>query len=138
MHPYGRVSLNEHSSDYIGHDLLLKNFSNIDINRKTSFFPYLVEKMNASRNALLNGYMRVFGDVVEYDIIFKFGNEANYDPTKIFAGSADLTANVVTFQLYAGLSRTGVGANNNLDYFANASTTDIFAYENPDDTASTA
>lgn len=136
-HPFGKVSLDPNSSDYVGHDLLLRDFTNIDDSRKTSFFPHIVEKLNTSRNAILNGYMRVFGDVIEYDVLFKFGNEANNNDNSIFDSASSLSANIATFQAYTGIGRNSTNYNQNEKYFKNSQAYEIFAYENPDYSANT-
>lgn len=96
MHPYGKLSLDSQSADYVGNKLLKADLSNIDKSRKTTFFPQEVIKLDVG-NVIMHGYSRSFGSVIEYDIIFKLATDAMTDSRQMFEGTQTLSANSTAF-----------------------------------------
>ena len=131
-HPFGKISLDSTSDDYVGEKILKKDLSNIDIDRKSTFFPYQMIKMKSSES-IATGYMRDYGKVVEYDIIFKLGQSDVDDGTQLFFGSKELSANVFSLNFYTGLAKNSLNYNENVKYFQNSDALNIFAKSEDDE-----
>lgn len=126
MHPFGAVSLDESSPDYIGNKLLKNDFSNINKQRKTTFFPMQVMKLDVG-DVIVHGYSRQYGKVLEYDIVFKLATAAKTDMTQIFENTTELSANTLVLPLYSSYSKTSVSYQENANYFKSATDMDIFS-----------
>jgi len=103
MHKYGQLNLDEGEPTYIGNSLLKSNLENIDRSRERVFFPLEVNKMDENSNAVLDGYAKDYGDIMEYDILFKFGNTSNVAEQYIFDSSSELSANIKSFSFFNGI-----------------------------------
>lgn len=126
MHPFGKVSLDEGSSNSIAHKLLKSDLTNINRYRSSVFFPYVTKKLD-SGSVIATGYMRNFGNVVEYDIILQLSNStASSAQTKIFSADNILDANNIVFKLFSGVSQTGLDYQINKNYFYSTSDMEIF------------
>lgn len=125
-HPFGKVSLDSSSEHYLGKSLLYKDMHNIDESRKTVFFPQHVQKLDAGI-AVLNGYMRNYGKVLEYDIIVKLASSDIVDVANVFSSGASLSANTLKLSMSNGLTKNSVSYQDNLDYFYNSAAMDIFS-----------
>lgn len=130
MHPNGIVNDDPTSSNYIGNKLLKKDMQNIDPTRSTVFFPYVVQRTNAD-NVVMTGYMRDFGNVLEYDYVFKLASFDQQDRSSLFVGSAELSANTLALQLYTGMSQNATGFQDNEKYFHSSTAMDIFSPQFP-------
>ena len=98
MHPYGKVSSSSDSSDYIGTKLLKSSLENIDADRSTTFFPQTVVKLDEG-DAVIGGYCRQYGSIIEYDIVFRLGSTVDYNlESSTGAGLQAISSNVVVFQ----------------------------------------
>lgn len=127
-HPFGEVSLDPHDDAYIGTRLLKNDMSNIDPSRNKVFFPQIVQKLD-SNVAVLNGYMRNYGTILEYDIIVKLAANDIVQDNQIFSQSSALSANILKLSMYTGLTKSSVSFQENSRYFKNSSTLDIFSPE---------
>ena len=134
-HPYGKISLSASSSNYIGKKLLKSDMSNIDNNRTTIFFPQVVQKLEAGV-AILNGYMRNYGKILEYDILVKLASSEEAESNQIFSSSNVLSANSLRLQLFTGLTKNSISYQENNKYFYNSQTMDVFAHDSSDSLSS--
>lgn len=126
MHPLGEVSLDLSSDYYIDKVLLKNDTSNVDQSRSTTFFPQTVLKLD-SGTVVMNGYMRNYGKVLEYDILLKLASNEVYKDMQVFAASSGLSCNSLKLQLYNGITKNSVSYQENDKYFYNSQTTDIFS-----------
>lgn len=129
-HPYGKINGQNGDVDYIGNTLLYTDFHNIDRKRDTVFFPLEMDKINEQKNAVLDGYVKNYGEIIEYDILFKFGNEDDLNEMHIFDSSSELSANIAKFQFYGGIGTNGYNYQKNELYFQNNDALNIFSYVN--------
>ena len=127
-HPFGEVSLDPLDDAYIGTRLLKNDMSNIDPSRKKVFFPQTMQKLD-SGVAVLNGYMRNYGQILEYDIIVKLASNDLMQENQIFSQSSALSANSLKLSMYTGLTKSSVSFQENSKYFRNSATLDIFSPE---------
>ena len=67
MHPFGRLDCD------LNDKFLKSDLENINPLRKSVFFPQYVKRLE-SGTAIVTGYSRNFGNVVEYDIILKLAS----------------------------------------------------------------
>lgn len=134
-HPYGKVSLSADNANYIGKKLLMSDMSNINDSREKIFFPQVVQKLEAGV-AILNGYMRNYGKILEYDILVKLAASEASTNNQIFSSSSALSANTLQLQLFTGLTKNSVSYQENDKYFYNSQTMDIFSYDSSDDLSS--
>ena len=125
-HPLGKLSLLPSDSEYIGEKLLVRDMHNIDANRKTVFFPQKVIRLD-SGYAIMTGYMRNYGKILEYDIVLKLASSQTTDSTQIFSTSNSLLANTLVLHLFSGLTKSATDYQENDKYFQNSSMMDIFA-----------
>lgn len=125
MHPYGKISLDSESVDNISNKLLKSDLSNIDRNRKSVFFPQYMKKLDAG-NAIVTGYSRNFGSIVEYDIILKLANADMHDSSGLFDAGQELTSNNATFALFSGTSQSNIDYQQNKNYFYSTADMDMF------------
>lgn len=77
--------------------------------------------------AVLNGYMRNYGKVLEYDIILKLASSDIADVANVFSSGASLSANALKLSMSNGLTKNSVSYQDNLDYFYNSAAMDIFS-----------
>lgn len=127
-HPFGKISLDEESVDYIGNKLLQKDMSNINSRRTSIFFPQQVKRLDYGE-VIVNGFKRDFGKIIEYDIILKLANSSTIDPSaerSLFGSTQQLSANNVTFELFSGLSKQAIDYQQNKNYFKTVSDMNIF------------
>ena len=125
-HPFGKISIDPSSDSYIGNKLLQKDMSNIDDTRSTVFFPYYMQRLDAG-TAILNGYMRDYGHVIEYDVILKLASNDITNSNDLFSSGTGLSANTLKLQMYVGLTNNSIAYQDNSKYFYNSSSMDIFA-----------
>lgn len=128
MHPLGKVSLDKDDEHYIGHALLKKDMSNIDFAHTTTIFPQHVQKLN-NGVAVMNGYMRNYGKVLEYDVIVKLASSSVLNDQHIFTSQTGLSANTLKLAMTAGLTQNSVSYQDNGKYFSTSESMDIFAPE---------
>ena len=76
-----------------------------------------MKKMDESKNAILEGYAKYYGDIVEYDIIFKFGNETDLNEMHIFDSTSELSANIVKFDFARSIGTNSNDYNENYKHF---------------------
>ena len=107
MHPLGKVSIDKNDDNYIGKSLLQKDMSNIDAVNATTIFPHHVQKLN-SGYAVMDGYMRNYGKILEYDIIVKLASNSMLDDKQIFMSQSGLSANTLKLKMSAGLTQNSV------------------------------
>lgn len=139
-HPFGKINIDNPSSpDYITRKLLQKDLNNLDSKRSTTFFPTRVEKLDVG-DVITNGYMRKYDTgLLEYDITFKLGSEdSDLETKRVFFGSNQLSANIIEFKKYTGISKAHISYQENSKYFFNTSHMQIFKYDNSDSLSSTA
>ena len=74
LHPLGSLS----GTDMLDRKLLRRDFSNIDVERETNFYPYMTVDMLSVEPSLsdvvLDGYYRVYDNgLLEYDVTYRMG-----------------------------------------------------------------
>lgn len=121
MHPFGRI-------DQIGQKILLSDLSNIDRQRKHTFFPQHVARLQ-SGTAIITGYQRKFDNIVEYDIVLKLASDYKMSHTALFENIYPLSANDTKFQLFQGVSDSSMTFQVNKNYFSSESDMDIFSID---------
>lgn len=126
MHPFGKLD------GSLDAKLLKQDLSNIDPARSSVFFPQKVIRLGASA-AIVTGYQRNFGNIVEYDIVLKLASSVPSSFTALFQDVQPLSANNTAFTAFSGVSQSSVMFQKNKNYFVNANDMDIFQ---PDSTGS--
>lgn len=119
MHPYGKI-------DELSDVLLMSDMSNIDRSRPSVLFPYEMVRL-PSGIAVMTGYERNFGSIVEYDIILKLASSNIASYVDLFGDIKPLSANNATFELFSGVGNASLQRQNNENYFATVADMDIFA-----------
>lgn len=128
MHPFGKISLDEYSPYSLSTKLLKSDLTNISRSRSSVFFPYVSRKLDQG-SVIVSGYMRNFGNVVEYDIILKLASSTS-SSSKLFDADQTLNANNVTFKLFSGISPTSIDYQTNKNYFYSTADMQIFQSSN--------
>ena len=77
--------------------------------------------------AVMNGYMRDYGNVIEYDIVLKLASNEIARTDDLFSSGSGLSANTLKLQMYNGLTNNSVSYQDNSKYFYNSSAMDIFS-----------
>lgn len=126
MHPFGKISTDPDSPHYLQNKLLLSDMSNLNPERPTVFFPQTVIRLK-SGTAVITGYQRDFGKVVEYDIILKLAASFTTSHTSLFDDVRPLSANNASFSLFTGISQTSLDFQNNKNYFSAVADMNIFS-----------
>lgn len=122
MHPFGKLG------NDLDNKLLKADMSNIDASRKSVFFPQQVARLE-SGIAIVTGYQRNFGNVVEYDIILKLASSHTSSFSSLFQDVQPLSANNTTFAAFSGISQSSIMFQKNKNYFMNPADMDIFQPE---------
>lgn len=107
MHPFGKISIDSSSPYYIGDKFLQRDMHNLNMNRSKIFFPQQVTRLKPGV-AVITGYQRDFGKLMEYDIILKLASSSITSHTSLFNDIRPLSANNASFQLFSGISQSSL------------------------------
>ena len=119
LHKYEKISPISGSTDYIFGKIAKSDFSNVDPDRSTVFFPF--QTGHFTTDSVMNGIYRIWDSgYLEMDIVFRLGKDGIGDTQQV------ISANNVTFQQSPTLNSRSRVYNANSDYFMDESALGIF------------
>ena len=133
-HKFGKIqNLNKDEPNHISTKILTKDLADLNENREKVFFPNEVKRLPQDSTCIMNGYYRKYDNgILEYDIIFKLGEDEvdESDIRNVFGEASTISANNVTFKAYNGINKRSSDTQENAKYFYNVSNMDMFSMQN--------